>query len=176
MSFRPVAVIDWLYYSSPMSSLRSNINVKALGLHWRDGRLLAAEVRDSHGRVVGVRPLGGTVEFGESSQSALRREFLEELGAEIEVLSGPQVIENIYVFEGENGHEIMFIFEIEFVSDDYRNHETISFNESDGTSGIARWDALDELDRPGLPGLYPKGLRALLKGSSQSASAFDAIR
>jgi hypothetical protein len=27
-----------------------DIKVKALGLHWRDGRLLAAEVRDEHGR------------------------------------------------------------------------------------------------------------------------------
>jgi hypothetical protein len=92
-----------------MSTLRSNINVKALGLHWRDGCLLAAEVYDNEGRVVGVRPLGGTVEFGESSQTALKREFLEELGAEVKVLSGPLVIENIYVFEGENGHEIMFV-------------------------------------------------------------------
>ncbi|WP_413990776.1 NUDIX hydrolase [Labrys okinawensis] len=149
-----------------MSTLRSNINVKALGLHWRDGRLLAAEVYDNEGRVVGVRPLGGTVEFGESSQTALKREFLEELGAEVKVLSGPLVIENLYVFEGENGHEIMFVFEIEFVSNDYRHHETITFSESDGTSGVARWYALEELDRPGSPSLYPKGLKALLSGSS----------
>lgn len=145
-----------------MSTLRSNINVKAIGLHWRDNRLLAAEVYDSEGRVAGVRPLGGTVEFGESSQIALKREFLEELGVEVEVLSGPLVIENLFVFEGENGHEIMFVFEIEFVSDDYRHHETITFNESDGTSGVARWYALEELDRPGSPSLYPKGLKALL--------------
>jgi ADP-ribose pyrophosphatase YjhB (NUDIX family) len=134
-----------------MSTLRSNINVKALGLHWRDGRLLAAEIYDSEGRVAGVRPLGGTVEFGESSQTALKREFLEELGVEVEVLSAPRVIENLYVFEGENGHEIMFVFEIEFVSNDYRHDETITFNESDGTSGVARWYALEELDRPGSP-------------------------
>jgi hypothetical protein len=70
-----------------MSTQRSNINVKALGLHWRNGCILAAEVYDSHGRVAGVRPLGGTVEFGESSETALRREFIEELGVEVQVLS-----------------------------------------------------------------------------------------
>ncbi len=147
-----------------MSTLRTNINVKALGLHWRDGRLLAAEVYDSEGRVAGVRPLGGTVEFGESSQTALKREFLEELRVEVKILSGPLVIENLYVFEGENGHEIMFVFDIEFVSNDYRHHETITFNESDGTSGVARWYTLEELDRPGFLSLYPKGLKALLAG------------
>lgn len=146
--------------------MRSKINVKAIGLHWRDGRLLAAEVYDSEGRVAGVRPLGGTVEFGESSQTALKREFLEELGAEVKILSGPLVIENLYVFEGENGHEIMFVFDIEFVSNEYRHYETITFNESDGTSGVARWYALEELDHPGLPSLYPKGLKALLSDRS----------
>ncbi len=145
-----------------MSTSRSNINIKALGIHWRDGRLLASEVYDSHGHVSGVRPLGGTVEFGECSATAVKREFLEELGIEIAVLSGPAIIENIYAFEGENGHEIIFVFEIDFVSDDYRHHETMTFNESDGTSGIARWYDLNELDRPGFPRLYPTGLKAIL--------------
>ncbi len=53
--------------------------VKALGLHWRDGKLLAAEVFDDQGRLKGVRPLGGGIEFGEHWQAALIREFKEEL-------------------------------------------------------------------------------------------------
>ena len=56
------------------------IRLKALGLHWRKGRLLAAEILDDAGRVKGVRPLGGTVEFGETAEAAVRREFHEELG------------------------------------------------------------------------------------------------
>jgi len=145
-----------------MSTLRSDINVKALGLHWRDGCLLAAEVYDGQRRVIGVRPLGGTVEFGESSRTALKREFFEELGVEVEILSGPMVFENLYVFEGENGHEIMFFFEIGFAADAYQDQEALTYTESDGTSGIARWYALEELDRPGALSLYPKGLKALL--------------
>lgn len=146
-----------------MSTLRSNVNVKVLGIHCRDRHLLAAEVRDSRGQVVGVRPLGGTVEFGESSEAAVKREFLEELGLEIQVLSGPLVLENIYVFEGEKGHEVFFIFEIAFASADLQPSETMPFHESDGTSGIARWYDRDQLDLPGFPNLYPKGLKALLK-------------
>jgi ADP-ribose pyrophosphatase YjhB (NUDIX family) len=144
-----------------MSTLRSNINVKALGLHWRYGCILAAEVYDSRGRVAGVRPLGGTVEFGESSEVALRREFNEELGVEVQVLSGPLVIENIYRFEGENGHEIIFVFEVGLPST-ITSTETITFQESDGTSGTARWYDPEQLDGPGFPRLYPEGLKALL--------------
>ena len=57
-----------------------HIRVVALGLHWRGGRLLAAEVRDDAARIKGVRPLGGEIEFGESWRTALVREFNEELG------------------------------------------------------------------------------------------------
>lgn len=47
----------------------SRIRVKALGLHWLNGRLLAAEVYDDAGRIKGVRSLGGGVEFGETSKA-----------------------------------------------------------------------------------------------------------
>ncbi|MBO9472400.1 NUDIX domain-containing protein [Shimia sp. R10_1] len=57
----------------------NSIRVKALGLHWRENRLLAARVFDDSGKLKGVRPLGGTIEFGETAQNALLREFHEEL-------------------------------------------------------------------------------------------------
>jgi 8-oxo-dGTP pyrophosphatase MutT (NUDIX family) len=63
-----------------------HIRVVAIGLHWRDGQLLAAEVRDDAGRIKGVRPLGGEIEFGESWQAALVRKFHEELGIGISIV------------------------------------------------------------------------------------------
>jgi hypothetical protein len=59
--------------------------------------LLAAEVYDDAGRVKGVRPLGGSVEFGETARDAVIREFKEELGAEIAITGEPVFIENIFV-------------------------------------------------------------------------------
>ena len=77
-----------------------HVKVKALGLHWRDGKLLAAEVFDDQGRLVGVRPLGGGVEFGERWQTALVREFKEELGVDVQLTTGtPLVMENIYTHQ-----------------------------------------------------------------------------
>src|SRR5690606_23067881 len=96
-----------LSYPAPMGIWRpaSNIRLKALGLHWRDGKLLAAEVLDDAGHVKGVRPLGGTVEFGETAEAAVIREFEEELGITVKVGGAPIFMENIFTHGGQVGHE-----------------------------------------------------------------------
>jgi hypothetical protein len=78
---------------------------------------------------------------------------------EVQVLSGPLVLENIYRVEGEKGDEIIFVFEVAFVTDDY--HDTIAFQESHGTATTAKWYDPKQLDRPGYPSLYLEGLKAL---------------
>ena len=56
---------------------QSIIRLKSLGLNWRAGKVLAAEIYDDAGRIKGVRPLGGSVEFGETVETALIRELNE---------------------------------------------------------------------------------------------------
>lgn len=142
----------------------SRIRLKALGLHWRDGRLLAAEVLDDAGRVKGVRPLGGTVEFGETVEVAVVREFQEELGITVKAVSPPTFMENIFVHEGSLGHEIVAIFDVSFPPDTFVAEERIQFTEHSGTICFAEWFSLDSLDLPDGPQLYPSGLKAHLLG------------
>lgn len=141
---------------------RNTIRFKALGLHWRDDRLLAAEVYDDAGRIKGVRPLGGGVEFGETAQIAVAREFREELGIHVVTIGEPLFFENIYVHEGAPGHELLVIFEVEFPAGAFIGESRIVFHEDNGEPGIARWFDLGELDLPGGPELYPAGLKAYL--------------
>lgn len=142
----------------------TQIRVKALGLHWRAGRLLAAEVRNDAGVIKGVRPLGGSVEFGESAKDAVVREFYEELGVDVSVLAGPTFFENIYVHEGAQGHEIVALFEVSFPGGVFGVDEMIIFQEDNGDKCVARWFDIDQLDLPGGPELYPTGLKAYLQG------------
>lgn len=138
------------------------IRVKALGLHWRSGRLLAAEIYNDAGEIKGVRPLGGAIEFGETAQEAVIREFQEELGIDIATIGDPFFFENIYVHEGAPGHELLVLFEVSLPDDAFLGEERIVFNEDNGETGVARWFDLDELDLAGGPELYPAGLKALL--------------
>jgi 8-oxo-dGTP pyrophosphatase MutT (NUDIX family) len=136
--------------------------MKAIGLMWHDGRLLAAEVPDNQGRITGVRPLGGSVEFGELSEIAVKREFKEELGVDIAIVSGPLVFENLYTHGGADGHEVIFVSEVDFPLTTSMAGDHIVFYESDGTSNVARWYDPDELDQEGNLQLYPKGLKSAL--------------
>ncbi len=77
-------------------------------------RILVADSYDSHSQDYFCRPLGGGIEFGESSQQALQREIREELGAEITALQLLGVLENIFTYQGQPGHEVVFVYDAEF--------------------------------------------------------------
>ncbi len=136
----------------------SVIRVKALGLHWRGPRLLAFEVYDQEGRIKGVRPLGGSVEFGERAEDTVVREFKEEIDADVSILSGPMVLDNVFVYGGEQRHEILFIFDLAFPDGAFEGQERIHFKEANGTEFVAAWYDPLELDVDGKPELYPQGL------------------
>ena len=149
---------------------QQHIQVKALGLVWRDGLLLASEIYLDDGTVKGVRPLGGRLEFGETWRDALVREFDEELGVAVKVIGKPLILENIYTHQGVVGHEITFVSDVVFPSDAYVDEETIEYFEDNGEKCLARWYDVTQLDCGDLE-LYPNGLKAELQDRGKSEQA-----
>ncbi|MCD2108741.1 NUDIX domain-containing protein [Rhodococcus erythropolis] len=92
-----------------MSSIR-NIS---LGLPVRCGHVLMLDGTDSVTGENFHRLIGGSIEFGETAEAALRREFAEELGVTLGSVELLEVVENIFEFEGRLGHEIVHVFAVD---------------------------------------------------------------
>ncbi|KKS69073.1 hypothetical protein A3A14_02555 [Candidatus Daviesbacteria bacterium RIFCSPLOWO2_01_FULL_43_38] len=62
------------------------------------------------------RLLGGGIEFGERGEEALKREFQEELGTGLENIKFITTLENIFTFDGKQGHEIVMVFKADLAN------------------------------------------------------------
>jgi 8-oxo-dGTP pyrophosphatase MutT (NUDIX family) len=132
---------------------------------FRDGdRILVGDGYDPTKREVFYRPLGGGIRFGEASQVALRREIYEELGAEIENPRLLGVIENLFTFDGEPGHEVVFVYDAELKDPSLYQCDQLDGRESNDQPFRVRWIDIGS-HGPNEPPVYPAGLIDLLENS-----------
>jgi ADP-ribose pyrophosphatase YjhB (NUDIX family) len=132
----------------------------ALCVFKQGDRLLLEENHDPVKNETYYRPLGGGIEFGEPSQAAAIREIQEELGAEITNLRLLGIIENIFTYKGQPGHEIVVNYIADLVDPSFYNMPIIEANDN-GVPFRAVWKYLGDFVDGRYP-LYPDGLLDLL--------------
>jgi 8-oxo-dGTP pyrophosphatase MutT (NUDIX family) len=134
----------------------------AVCLFRHENRILVSEGFDKVKQDYYYRPLGGGIEYGESSSAALVREIREELGAEIENVRLLGVIENIFIYDGRQGHEIVFVFDAELADKSlYRLDEIDGYEQEADVKFKATWFPLEKIGQNG-GRLVPENLAELL--------------
>lgn len=101
------------------------IETKAMCLIEHNGRLLVCEGYDKVKKEKFFRIIGGGINFGEKAEDALRREVREELDSGLENLRFLTVIEDIFTYAGEMGHEITFLYKGDLTNKDIYTKESI---------------------------------------------------
>lgn len=121
---------------------KSEIRPLVLGWVRSGSRLLVAEVYDAVKKETAYRCLGGGVDFCETSQEALKREFLGEIQAEVTNLQPLGFVENLFTYNGKPGHEWVQVYQCEFVDPKFYKLEKIRGIEGE-TEFLAQWVECD---------------------------------
>jgi 8-oxo-dGTP pyrophosphatase MutT (NUDIX family) len=114
------------------------IRVIALALIRNGDKIFVSEGYDLVKQDKFYRVLGGGVDFGETSFEAVKREFQEEIQAELKNIRYLGCLENIFTFNGKPGHEIIQLYECDFVEPKYYQLERQEFTEGERKK-VAVW-------------------------------------
>ena len=107
------------------------IRVLALGLIRDGGRIFISIGYDPAKQQTFYRAMGGGVDFGETSTDALQREFQEEIQAELRNIRYLGCLENLFNFNGKQGHEILQVYQCDFVDPKFYELEQLVFAEGE---------------------------------------------
>ncbi|WP_051266476.1 NUDIX domain-containing protein [Nakamurella lactea] len=139
----------------------------AVGLPCRDGHVLVSEGRDRRTGREFFRALGGGIETGETGDQALRREFNEELGVQLDQVDFLGTAVTRFEFEGTEWHETAHIFAVES-SEISAMPIDVTLRVRDN-GDLVRWVALDPIEPANKP-LYPTPSMHLLRTHRTSST------
>lgn len=141
---------------------KNKIRPLAICVFRNNNRILVAEGYDPVKKQTFYRPLGGGIEFGEKSEDTVRRELMEEISAEVGEVWYLGTLENIFVFNGTPGHEIVRVFDGVLKDSGLYDQAVIVGQEAEINEAFsAVWKNIDDFGA-GKSILYPTGLLDML--------------
>ncbi len=92
--------------------------------------------------------IGGRVKLGETSSEAIKREFFEETGLNVEVVRCMGIVENFFTSKYTKGacHEILIIYELKFTDKEAYKQDNI-INKEEAKTSKFKWIAKDKITK-----------------------------
>lgn len=109
---------------------------------------------------------GGRIKSGEDSKTALKREFAEEMNAELNIKKMVSVVENFFNYDNKEYHEVMLIYESDFIDFNFYNTEVIKGIEKTEELQFV-WKKIEDLNNLDI---RPTNIKKLLCNTSENFS------
>ena len=132
------------------------LNIRATGIIIHNNKLLVHKDRNLNHYAL----MGGRIAIGESSEDTIIREFKEETGKEVEVIGYVGTVENFFEVDSYKYHEIMFIYQLEFVNEEDKKIEDTIKNIEGNDYLQYEWLDLDKLEKEPLK---PEEIKQVIK-------------
>lgn len=116
-------------------------------------QLLFSRGYDSVKKQAFLRLLGGHVEFGETGEQTIKREMQEEVGCNALDVKFLSAIENIFTYNGKEGHEIILVYEGRLSDTTLYEKDRFMFQEG-SEKKEAGWYSRVDVEKEGVP-IYP---------------------
>lgn len=123
--------------------INKQIRVKALGLIFNGNRLFVTGSDEPVKQKTYYRALGGSVEFGESSLTALKREFQEEIQAELVNIEYLGCIESLFTYLNQPHHEMIQLYQADFADRKFYELKELPFIDGNNPPAVAEWIEID---------------------------------
>ncbi|MBE9039814.1 NUDIX domain-containing protein [Oscillatoriales cyanobacterium LEGE 11467] len=107
----------------------SKIRVLALAIVQDGDRLFLGKGFDPIAQTTFYRVLGGGVEFGETSLDALKREFQEEIQAELTNIEYVACLESIFTLKEKPKHEVIQLYRCDFADRKFYQLDEVEYCE-----------------------------------------------
>ncbi len=131
-----------------------DIVVKAMLIARSRDKLLFSRGFDTVKEEAFLRPLGGHVEFGETGAETIRREMQEEVGCGALNVQFVSAFENLFTYNGKQGHEIVLMYEGELADESLYRKERFMFMEGERETE-AGWYSKADVEDEGIPVFPP---------------------
>jgi 8-oxo-dGTP pyrophosphatase MutT (NUDIX family) len=139
------------------------IRALALCVFHHQGKILVHRFVDPVTGQSLFRPVGGGIEFGETSAQAIEREVQEELDLAIDNLRLVGTLESLFTYNNIPGHEIVQVYDGQFRDQHLYQMPYLDGHESDGMAFQVTWQ--DSSAFTATSPLVPEGLYPLLKNA-----------
>ena len=126
--------------------MNQNIRIIALGLIRDGNKFLFDQMKDPGKNLCFLRTIGGEIEFGETSKQAMIREVNEEINTKVSNLNLLGNFENIFIFNNQPKHEIVYLYAITLADKALYEVDAIPVKEQ-SNNRVAKWVSYEDLDK-----------------------------